>query len=222
MTRNKLEGVKMLRRIVCSMLVLFAATAHAQIRRQPQNVDNDPDYWVGLSLGYMEGVTLSDEQTGAIWNFGYSSQIRATLEKTFTRGATVGIAAGFSSVPLTYQGGNFNSGCGSCRADADINQYTAFVRIGSGTGFHGLYQLEGGVTQFTNFREQGSGNHLDPANGSYDGTLGFGGGIAYGLSRTSDIYIAEMLDFVFHRQDAGVQQQAPRFFTFRGGFRFGF
>ena len=212
----------MLRRTVCSMLVLFAATAHAQIRRQPQNINNDPDYWVGVSLGYMEGVTLSDEQTGAIWNFGYSSQIRATLEKSFGRGATVGIAAGFSSVPLTYQGGNFNSGCGNCRADADINQYTAFVRIGGGTGFHGLYQIEGGVTQFTNFREQGSGNHLDPTNGTYDGTLGFGGGIAYGLSRTSDIYIAEMLDFVFHRQDAGVQQQAPRFFTFRGGFRFGF
>ena len=214
----------MLRRTVCSMLVLFAATAHAQIRRQPQNINNtDPDYWVGLSVGYMEGVTLSDDKTGALWNFGYSTQIRATLEKTFSRGATVGLAAGFSSVPLDYQSGQiFSTDCGSCRADADINQYTAFVRIGGGTGFHGLYQFEGGVTQFTNFREHDSGNRLDPANGGYDGTLGFGGGIAYGLSRTSDIYITEMLDFVFHRQNADIQQQAPRVFTFRGGFRFGF
>jgi hypothetical protein len=211
----------MLRRIVCSMLVLFAATAHAQIRRQPQTFNTDPDYWVGLSLGYMEGITLSDDQTGAIWEFGYSSQIRATLEKTISRGATVGIAAGFANVPLNYEGGSFNS-CGSCRADADINQYTAFVRIGNGTGFHGLYELEGGVTQFTNFRESESHNRLDPLNGTYDGTIGFGGGIAYGFSRTSNIYVTEMLDFVFHRQSAGVEQRAPRFFTFRGGLRFGF
>ena len=204
------------------MLVLSAATAHAQIRRQPQNLNTDPDYWVGISLGYMDGVTLSDEQTNALWEFGYSTQIRATLEKTISRGATIGIAAGFASVPLNYESGNFNSGCGSCRADADINQYTAFVRIGGGTGFHGLYQLEGGVTQFTNFRESDSQNRLDPRSGTYDGTLGFGGGVAYGLSRTSDIYITEMLDFVFHRQGAGVEQRAPRVFTFRGGFRLGF
>jgi hypothetical protein len=204
------------------MLVLFAATAQSQIRRQPQNINNDPDYWVGLSLGYMEGLTLSDDKTGSIWQFGYSTPIRATLEKTVGRGATVGISASFANVPLTYQSGNFNSICGQCRADADINQYTAFVRVGAGTGFHGLYQLEGGVTQFTNFRERDSQTRLAPTDGTYDATFGFGGGIAYGFSRTSDFYITETLDFVFHRQDTAVQQQAPRFFTFRGGFRFGF
>jgi hypothetical protein len=216
------EGVMMLRRIVCSMLVLFAATAQGQIRRQPQNINTDPDYWVGLTLGYMEGVTLSDDETGSTWAFGYSTQLRATLEKAIGRGATVGVSAGFSSVPLTYQSGNFGSVCGQCRADANINQYTAFVRVGGGPGFHGMYQFEGGVTQFTNFREHDSQTRLAPTDGAYDATVGFGGGIAYGLSRTSDIYATETLDFVFHRQNTAVQQQAPRFFTFRGGFRFGF
>jgi len=212
----------MFRRIVCSTLVLFAATAHAQIRRQPQNINNDPDYWVGLSLGYVDGLTLSDDRTGSIWRFGYSAQIRATLEKTISRGATVGIAAGFSSVPLTYESGNFSNFCSECRADADINQYTVFIRGGGGQGFHGLYQLEGGVTQFTNFRESTTQTRLDPQDGVSDATFGFGGGVAYGFSRTSDIYIGEMLDFVFHKQSTTVEQQAPRVFTFRGGFRFGF
>jgi len=212
----------MFRRTVCSMLALFAATAHAQIRRQPQNINNDPDYWVGLSLGYVDGITLSDDRTGSIWRFGYSSQIRATLEKTIARGATVGISAGFSSVPLTYESGNFSSFCSECRADADINQYTAFVRMGGGAGFHGMYQLEGGVTQFTNFRESTTQTRLDPQDGPYDATFGFGGGVSYGFSRNSDIYIGEMLDFVFHRQSSTVEQQAPRVFAFRGGFRVGF
>lgn len=212
----------MFRRIGCSMLLLFAATAQAQIRRQPQNINNDPDYWVGLSLGYVDGVTLSDDQTGAVWRFGYSSQIRATLEKTLSRGATIGISAGFSNVPLTYESSDFNSFCGSCRANADINQYTAFVRLGGGQGLHAMYQLEGGVTQFTNFREADTDTRLDPVNGTYDATFGFGGGISYGFSRMSDIYIAETLDLVLHRQSSTVEQQAPRLFTFRGGFRFGF
>ena len=212
----------MFRRTVCSMLVLFATTTHAQIRRQPQNINNDPDYWVGLSVGYVDGMTLSDDKTQSIWRFGYSSQIRATLEKTIARGATIGISAGFSSVPLTYESGNFSSFCTSCLADADINQYTAFIRGGGGQGFHGMYQLEGGVTQFTNFRERTSQSHLDPQDGVYDATFGFGGGVAYGFSRTTDIYIGEMMDFVFHKQSTTVEQQAPRVFTFRGGFRFGF
>jgi hypothetical protein len=212
----------MYRRLVCSMLFVFASTTHAQIRRQPQNVNNDPEYGVGLARGYVDGITLSDDQTGSIWRFGYSSQIRATLEKTVARGTTVGLAAGFSSAPLAYQSGNFNSGCGSCRADADINQYTVFIRGGGGQGFHGLYQLEGGVTQFTNFRERSTGTKLEPVDGTYDATFGFGGGVAYGFSRTADIYIGETLSFVLHRQSSAIEQQAPRIFTFRGGFRFGF
>jgi hypothetical protein len=214
----------MFRRTVCSMLVLFAATAHAQIRRQPQNINNDPDYWVGLSFGYVDGMTLSDDKTQSTWRLGYSTQIRATLEKTIARGATLGIAAGFSNVPLTYDSGNFGFGssCSSCLADADVNQYTAFIRGGGGQGFHGVYQLEGGVTQFTNFRERATQVRLDPQDGAYDATFGFGGGVAYGFSRTTDIYIGEMLDFVFHKQSTVVEQQAPRVFTFRGGFRFGF
>jgi hypothetical protein len=212
----------MFRRTVCSMLVLFAATTQAQIRRQPQNVNTDPDYWVGLSYGYIDGVTLSDDQTGAIWRFGYSTQIRATVEKTVARGTTVGLSAGFSNAPLTYNSGSFNGVCGECRADADINQYTVFLRSGGGNGFHGMYQLEGGVTQFTNFRESATQTRLDPVNGTYDATFGFGGGVAYGFSRTTDIYIGEMLDFVLHRQNSAVEQQAPRVFTFRGGLRFGF
>ena len=204
------------------MLVLFAATTQAQIRRQPQNVSRDPDYWVGLSLGYIDGITLSDDRTGAIWQFGYTSQIRATVEKTIARGATFGLSAGFANAPLTYESGTFNGICGQCRADADINQYTVFIRGGGGQGFRGLYEIEGGVTQFTNFREHDSDTRLEPVNGTYDATFGFGGGVAYGFSRTTDVYIGEMLDLVLHRQSAAVEQRAPRVFTFRGGFRFGF
>lgn len=223
----------MLRRIVCSLLALAAAqAAHAQIGRPPRQTSPEPDYWVGLSLGYMEGISTTDDASGATWNFGYTSQIRATLEKTLARGTTVGIAAGFANAPLTYTsgsqfgGGSFDGCGGQCRAEADITQYTIFIRgggYGNFAGFHGLYSLETGVTQYSNFRDKSNDQQLQPTSGAYDATFGLGGGVGYTLTQMSDVYVAEVVDFVLHHQSSAVvAQTAPRFFTLRAGFRVGF
>src|SRR4029079_17853117 len=121
---------RMLRRTLCSMLLFCAATpavVHAQIGRRP-SPPTEPGYWVGLSIGYVEGMTTTDDATGAIWRFGYTSQVRATVEKTLSQGMTLGVAAGYSNAPLTYSStGQFTGACaGSCLANADITQYLAF------------------------------------------------------------------------------------------------
>src|SRR3954469_16699517 len=155
-TRNE-----MLRRILCSMILLsIAVTAQAQIGRSRPTASPEPGYWVGLSIGYMEGITTTDEATGATWRFGYTSQLRATFEKTVSPGTTVGLAAGFATGPLTYYAANqFTPACpSSCAARADITQYLAFVRSGGGGGwgfgsrFRPTFNAEGGVTRFSNFR----------------------------------------------------------------------
>jgi hypothetical protein len=222
-TRFSMRGALALAAVVAS---LSASTAHAQMGR-PRAAASDPDYWVGLSLGYVEGITTTDDASGATWQFGYTSQIRATLEKTLQRGTTVGIAAGFSNAPLTYTSGSaFRGGCGQCQATANVTQYTIFINgggLGSYGGFHGLYTLETGVTQFSNFHEKSTGFALEPASGSYDATFGLGGGVGYSLSPTADLYVGEMVDFVLHHQSSAVAaQSAPRFFTLRAGFRVGF
>jgi hypothetical protein len=218
--------IKMLGRIACSMLCLAGAAAEAQIGRQRPTYPAEPGYWVGLSIGYVEGISTTDEATGATWYFGYTSQLRATLEKTIARGTTFGVAAGYSTAPLTYQPGTaFSGACfGGCLANADIAQYTAFIRGGAGgaTGFRGIYTAEGGVTQFSNFRERSGGTPL-ASDGRYDLTLGFVGGFAYAMSRLSEIYAEQSYDFVFHRQSTNTTNQAvPRLAVFRGGIRFGF
>jgi len=221
---------RMLRRTLCSMLFFFAATpavVHAQIGRRP-SPPTDPGYWVGLSIGYVEGITTTDDATGAIWRFGYTSQLRATVEKTLSQGMTLGVAAGYSNAPLTYSSvSQFNGPCaGSCLANADITQYLAFVRGGAGsagTGFRGTFTAEGGVTQFSKFRDRSTDVALPPANGSYDLTFGFGAGFGYRMSRLSELYVDQSYDFVMHKQSASVtNQEVPRLLIFRGGFRFGF
>jgi hypothetical protein len=219
----------MFRRTLCSMLLFFAgvpAAVHAQIGRRP-TPPAEPGYWVGLSIGYVEGITTTDEATGAIWRFGYTSQLRATVEKTFSQGMTFGAAAGYSSAPLTYSSaGQFNGACpGSCLANADITQYLAFVRGsgGSANGFGGTFTVEGGVTQFSKFRDRATKTSLAPADGSYDLTFGFGAGFRYRMSRLSELYIDQSYDFVLHKQSSSVtNQEVPRLLIFRGGFRFGF
>lgn len=221
----------MLRRTVCSMVLLLAMTPaawQAQTGRQRPPTQSDPGYWVGLSIGYLEGISTTDDATGATWRFGYTSQVRATVEKTLSQGMTFGVAAGYSNAPLTYSSASqFNGACpGSCLANADITQYLAFVRGGSGgtgTGFRGTFSVEGGVTQFSKFRDRATKESLPPTDGSYDLTFGFGAGFGYRMSRLSEVYIDQSYDFVLHKQRESVTNQTvPRLLTFRGGIRFGF
>jgi hypothetical protein len=217
----------MRRRIGYTAAVLLAAAsaaASAQDGRRAQR-SAEPGYWVGLSYGYLDGTTIGDGATHTVWEFGYTSQIRATLEKTIQRGVSVGASAGFATSPLTYLNSDLTSPCGgtACSARADITQWLGFLHVGgSGSGFHGGYTIEAGVTQFSHFRDRASGAALPPSSATSDFTFGFGGGLGYGFSQIADVYLAEQLDFVIHPQGDNPQSNAPRFTTFRVGFRMGF
>lgn len=217
----------MRKRIGYAALVLLAiasTAADGQIGRRGRQSE-EPGYWVGLSYGYFDGTTIGDGATNTVWEFGYTSQIRATLEKTLQRGVTVGASAGFATPPLVYLNSDLTSPCGgdSCSARADVTQWLAFLRAGgSGVGFHGEYNVEAGVTQFSNFRDRASGEALPPTTAANDFTFGFGGGFAYGFSPMAEAYVGEQLQFVLHPQGDNPQTHAPRFTTFRVGFRMGF
>lgn len=215
----------MRKRIGYSTLVVLATmsgVAGAQIgRRGPQSAD--PGYWVGLSYGYLDGTTINDSRTDATWRFGYSSQLRATLEKTIQRGVSVGLSAGFTTAPLDYDGSSSGVVCSvRCSAKADITQWLATLRAGGSSGFHGAYNIEAGVTQFSHFRERSSGAALPPSSASSDFTFGFGGGFGYNFSPISEAYVGEQFQFVLHPQGDNASQSAPRLLTFRVGFRMGF
>jgi hypothetical protein len=202
------------------MVLLVATTAGAQGPRIPRGGTGEPGYWVGLSYGYLDGTSMNDGATNSRWAFGYSSQIRATLEKTIQRGVALGVSAGFATAPMTYQG--FSSSClGGCSATGDITQWLAFVHAGSGLGFHGMYNLEAGITQFGHFRDRATGADLSSGS-SNDFTFGFGGGLGYGFAPNMDMYVGEQWDIILHSQGDETNADAPRQLTFRIGFRVGF
>lgn len=215
----------MIRRIAVALLVVGTLPAGAQIGRSRQTYSTDPGYWVGLSYGYVSGTTIADGATSTTWQFGYTSQLRASIEKTVQSGFSIGASAGFATAPLTYVSNSFTAACaGSCSANANITQYMAFIRGGSGVGFHGMYSLEAGMTEFSKFRTKDGDASLAPTNAKYDLSFGLGAGFGYGFSRTSEVYVGQQWDMVLHPQGsaAGTNPNAPRITTFRGGFRVGF
>jgi hypothetical protein len=214
-----------IRRIAFAALVAASATPiGAQISRGRPGAFAGPDYWVGLSYGYMDGITLNDGHTNSTWAFRYASQIQATLEKAMSRGVTLGVSAGFSNPRLSYVGRTAGAPCGNatCLADAEVTQYMAFLRGGGGPGFHGLFNFEAGATQFSKFRDRTTGNAIGSSN-SYDFSFGLGGGFGYGFSQNTDVYISEQVDLVLHPQgDLPDGSSAPRLSVFRLGARVGF
>lgn len=216
----------MIRCLSFAALVALAVPAGAQIGRAPRGGSPDPGYWVGLSYGYMDGLTLNDGHSNSTWRFNYTSQIRATFEKTMSRNLTIGASAGFSNPRLAYTGRAIGDPCGpGCEADAEVTQYLAFIRSGGGVGFHGLFNLEAGVTQFANFHGRTSGSDLSQVGTARDFTFGLGGGFGFGFSPTTEIYIAEQVDLVMHPQgdEPGTEStSAPRSSAFRLGARIGF
>ena len=77
-----------------ALLVFAALPALAQFPRS-RNGYTGPQYWVGLSYGFVDATTIFDGNTGTEWRFGYAPQIRATFAKTLQRGITAGISAGY-------------------------------------------------------------------------------------------------------------------------------
>jgi hypothetical protein len=205
-----------------TLLFLAAIPLAAQFPR-PRTRNAGPDYWVGLSYGFVDATTIFDGNTDTQWRFGYAPQLRATLEKTLQPGITAGIAAGYATQPLVYTSATSNQDCGtSCSAKADVTQYMAFIQGGTSTGFHIVYNIEAGFTQYSNFRVEDLDTKLPPDKGGYDFSFGLGGGVGYGLSPTSDLYVAEVFDFVMHPQGSSSSSSVPRLPVFRAGFRIGF
>ena len=218
-----------LTRLFAATLVVAGAafsTAGAQIGRPRTYYAPEPDYWVGLSYGFVDGVTINDGTTGTTWAFGYTSQIRATLEKTLQAGVTAGISAGFSNAPLDYTINQpapspFGGCIENCPANANVSQYMAFIRGGSRPGFHGLFDLEAGATEFSHFRDRTTDAPIPPS-AKYDFTFGIGGGAGYGLSPTAEVYVTDGWQFVLHPQGANASSSAPRMMTVQVGGRVGF
>lgn len=220
----------MFRRIVWAGAMLVAAAdarqAAAQIYpRAPRGQGlTAADYWVGVSYGLFELGTYQDGKTNTTWQFGYTSELAATLEKSLSAGSAVGVMAGFASPRLNYFPSNTFLDCsaGNCTARADVTQILGTGRIGGGLyGFRSSLVLEAGATQFSNFRDQATGDKL-PGGGSWDLTFGTGYDLGISVAQKTDFYLETNLLWVLHDPGNNVSATPPFNYALKIGLRQGF
>src|SRR5688500_10055576 len=117
-------------------LVGLAGSADAQIRRQPA-VQGPPANWISVGIGAFSANSVSDGGSQTTWDFGSatSPQYRASLEKAFSNGMSVGLAGTYVKAPLRHV-----TFAGLSR-DAEVNVYSLGLNFeaGSGSGFHQVY-----------------------------------------------------------------------------------
>lgn len=202
-------------------LVGFAGSADAQIRRQ-RPVQGPPANWVSVGLGAFSANSVSDGESQTTWNFGNatSPQYRASLEKAFSNGISVGLAGTYVKAPLSHM-----TFTGITR-DAEVNVYSLGLNFeaGSGSGFHQVYGGSIGMTRYDGFKATSDGAELPPAKAvnALSGNFSYGFGYAFN-ARTSVVGMYD-IGLVYHGREGLSSDQrntlVPR--TLRVSLRQGF
>ena len=183
----------------------------------------EPIAWTSLSIGWFNQNPLCDGESNACWNFASAPQWRGTLEFPMGRGATIGGAATIARVPLIYTGGPFGfNGCPTgCDADANIMQYFANLRIGGGSGFHQVIDLNLGMTVFDNFRATNGGAQLGSGKAVSNFSFAVGYGFAYSFTPRAQIMLVQDYGLVISKRVAGSTNNTAQQSTLRIGGRYG-
>ena len=210
----------MSRRLTLALLLLAAAPAAAAAQVPFPRRASEPPAWTSLSVGLFQVQNIYDPESNSGWDFGNIVQFRGTLERTFARGTSFGVAATLARAPLSYTGPE----CALCDADLTLWQALALFRLGGGAGFglHQVIELTAGVTGFSNFSRRdggaiGPGTVVDP-------TFKIGYGLGYSLSPNAQFTLLQEVGLMIHRRGerpAGDESNVPRTYATRIGLRFG-
>jgi hypothetical protein len=124
----------------------------------------------------------------------------ASLERTLSGGATLGLQGTHARVPLRYGTLAGGSVVSYTDADANVSQLFAKLHVSSGREFHSVLELGAGATRYSNFRERGTGAALRPSAADTDFTFAFGYGFGYNFSPTFAIDVVQDLTTVLHQK----------------------
>lgn len=207
--------------LVVLALAGLADDANAQIRRQ-QAPQGPPANWLSIGVGAFSANSVSDGDSQTSWDFGSATSplYRASLEKAFSNGISLGLAGTYVKAPIRH------TTFGGPAQDAEVNVYSLGVNFeaGGGLGFHQVYGGSIGMTRYDNFTRTSDGAELAPteAVNAISGTFSYGFGYSFS-PRTAVVGVYD-IGLVYHSREGLSSDQrntlVPR--TFRISLRQGF
>jgi hypothetical protein len=180
--------------------LLVAADAGAQIIRRPGYGRGEPSGWFTAGAALVQPWSVADGATGSRWEFGDAMQYSASLEKTLSGGASLGVRGTYARVPLTYRSTGAAAEIVQTDADARVSQLFATVHVANGDGFHTVLELTAGATVYHDFRDRAQGTKLAPDKPDADFTFALGYGFGYAFSRKFSIDVVQDLTTVLHQK----------------------
>jgi len=184
-----------MRRFFLAFLMLIFCAASLSAQRRQRVFTSDPETWVSGGIAGFTSNGVNDGKSASTWDFGNSTnfQYSASIERTLGGGgSSFGVAGTFARVPFTYFGpavpipGVGGGTCNGCNAHLNMTTLVATFHVGSGTGFHSVFEINGGIVNYANLKRDSDGATL--AGGSNTDPLFSGGwGLGYGFDDRTQI-----------------------------------
>ena len=195
-----------MRRVSLAFLMLILCTASLSAQRRQRVFTSDPANWVSGGIAGFTGNGVHDGRSASTWDFGNSTnwQYSASLERTLAGGgSSFGIAGTYARVPFVYSGSALPPGggatCTGCDAHLDMTTLVATFHVGSGSGFHQVIELNGGIVNYANLKRDSDGARL--AGGSNIDPLFSGGwGFGYGFDDRTQLEFVPEYGIAIHER----------------------
>jgi hypothetical protein len=211
--------------VLMSLMLAAISPAESQVRRRVP-VAVEPSVWGTLGIGLFNGNDVSDGKTGSIWDFGRASnpQYRATLEKAFSRTASIGATGTYTHAPYTYIGPGGDNSCERCAAHLDVITLGLSAHVGGGVGLHQVLEASAGALAYRNLERDSDGASLAPVNGNIDPYFSFGYGFGYAFNPNAQLSIVQDFGLALHERDGLTSEDSNTLThrTIRLNFRYGF
>jgi hypothetical protein len=176
-------------------LLLFAAASQAGAQIIPNRFPlAQPTAWVSLGAGYARGWTVRNG--GQSWEIGDGPQAVASLERTITQGATIGVAATQARLPVRVTTGGVIDD-----EDVNVSQGFATVHIANGGQFHTALDFRAGATLYSGFLSRTSGITSAVPGQDVDFSYALGYGFGYAFSPRFTIDVVQDATTTIHQHD---------------------
>ena len=208
-----------------SLLLLTALPAESQVRRRVPRVV-EPSLWGSLGIGLFNGNDVSDGKTESIWDFGraYNPQYRASLEKSISRTASIGVTGTYMHAPFSYIGLGNDVVTSRTPGHLDVITAGASVHVGGGVGLHQVLEATAGVLAYRNLKRDSDDSKLPPVNGNIDPYFTFGYGFGYSFDPNMQLSIVQDFGLALHERTGLTSEDSNTLTqrTIRLNFRYGF
>ena len=215
--------------LAAAALLCFGTVAHAQDDLIDMGNYVGPRFHVSAATSLLILRTVVDAQTSAIWDFEAAKHYRASFDVTIGDGTSVGITAGFASVPIAFSRRipAFQSpSCPQdCTANADYRNVALTFHVGDKPGFHQILEGSVGVQSVSNFRHETTDEKIGPESEDVDIAFAIGFGVGFSVSKALQLALVQDVGFSIHDKSGSIESPSnslsPMLMT-RFALRFGF